>query len=215
MACRQLVIAGHPHRQSFHTDIIYFLALYVNKYFVHPLKIPLRLQRSFAPGRNAHQSPHPQGGKTGHLLQQAPKGLLLHSGLGFLPTDVHLQEDVQGNAQPRRPPLELLGQAEAVHRLDAGHLVQNLPHLVGLEGADEVDALRAEGVACRLFQKLLGPVLPKEAHPLLPGNVDQLRWHRFGHRHQLHRLRFPAGGAGGLRQALPNLPEVGPDLLRC
>ena len=166
-----------------------------------------------ARGRNRHQptDAHAVEARDGveqrlHLV--GPRAALL-----CLLAEVDLDERVHRPAGGLGPPIDLLGQVEAVHGLDAVEEMDGILGLIGLQMPDEVPGHR---MAQRLDLVLgfLDAVLAERGGPRLDGGFHPLGRHCLRNRDEEDAVGGAPGSParGGNHRLYPL--EVGPDIGR-
>ena len=120
---------------------------------------------SFCHGRDRHQSAHADVRAGGGGFQQLRQCVGVDAALGGLTADVHLQQDILHDVLHGGALFDHGQQLRRVHRLDEIDLADDLPHLVGLQVADEVQRCAGVGALGELFGHLLHAVFAAGVDP--------------------------------------------------
>ena len=133
----------------------------------------------------------------GHGIEQCGEAFGRDAALRLLTADVDLEQDVLHELPLGCDALDLLGEAQAVDRLDEPHLADQVLDLVRLERPDEVHR-DAGTVRLTLGLPFLHPVLTEEPDAAVDGLIDQDGVDGLGHGHKGDVLRTAAALIGGL-----------------
>ena len=175
---------------------------------IHFRKIASKDNIVFTDGRDGHEALYGQARKGCDLRQEVRHRLVGHAAFRLLFPDIDFEEDLRHEVVFHGLFGDLLRHFEAVHGLDGGDFADDLPDLVGLQMADEV-AVDAVEVELRfLAEELLHAVLTDEVDAAVERVVDEVRFHCFGDRHQVHVFRVPAVLDSRLRDVVADLFDV-------
>ena len=132
---------------------------------MHFRKICMISVGSFCHGRDRHQAADANMRAAGGRFQQFRQGGGGHAALGGLAADVHFQQDVLHDALPGRALFDHGQKLRRIHRLDEIDLSHDLPDLVRLQVADEVQRRAGVGALGELFGHFLHAVLAAGVDP--------------------------------------------------
>src|SRR3990170_2554275 len=177
--------------------------------FPEPDEIRPALLGILRPRGDGHQPPQADAGKSRGGLDQRGQLLRDQPRLGFLPSEVHLQEDGDDLPGLGRPTGYFPEEREGVDRLDPREERDGLFHLVPLELPDQVPLGAREGAD--LSFRLLDVIFPEDGEPGLEGLSDALRRLGLSDRHQTDLLPFSPGSPRGLRDPVPDPRRALPD----
>ena len=177
---------GHPHREVTEIRCTRLTFLDLLKEFIHGTKQWAALLHILIIRCNTHKPLQTDTGKCIHLHKQLIQILTVNAGFGLLAGKVDLHENVLYLAKLRRSLVDLLRQAQRIHRMNQIELTDGVPHLVRLQMADQMPFHLALQIF-RLVQSLLHTVLSNVHNAGINGFPHCLYGMVLRHGNQFHR----------------------------